>query len=111
MFVCKHVPKLKDRAATEDIHETNTASSKKTRGLGYVYEFYQLYETIEEAVHVVEAEGNWRRKNKRKFLNGFRWDYQCNKVKARCKDQCKSALYILLHINNTNCSIYRTYCK
>ena len=79
-------------SSVEEIQETDT-TSRKTRGGGYVYEFYQLYDFVEEAVRVVDAEGNWRRKNKRKTKNGFKWEYQCNKVRARSKEQCKSGLY------------------
>ena len=92
------VPQL--NSSNEEIQETEF-SSKKRRGGGYVYEFYQMYDSIEEAVRVVEAEANWRRKNKRKTVNGFKWEYQCNKVKSRSREQCKSALYILLHISDT----------
>lgn len=107
---------LANVSLNEEIVETNnenndtTAKEKKTRGPNKDYKFDKTYSDKTEAEKVIENEKIWSFFRKRDSKDGKKLFYRCIKVKYR-KTQCAAGLHILLHAADTNCSIYRTYCK
>ena len=91
-----------------EIEQNN--KNKNTRGPNKDYKFDQVCLTKSEAEEILKKEKIWSPARPRKSKEGLKIFYRCNKVAYR-GTQCASAVYILLHATDVQCSIYRTYCK
>ena len=106
---------LANISITEEVGEkvdgNNATVSSATRGKQKSYELDCIYETVEEAEAVLKLEKIWSKTKPHDTKAGRKLFYRCNKVTTRNPIQCDAGVCILLHAENTQCSIYRTYCK
>lgn len=85
--------------------------SLNKRGPSKTYILDSVYNTFEEAEEVLKLEKIWSHTKPHKTKAGKKYFYRCNIVTSRNAIQCDAAVHILLHANDTKCSIHRTYCK
>jgi hypothetical protein len=97
--------------SNKEVEDNNSKDTKNTRGPNKDYKFGEICLTKEIAEEILKKETIWSYYRTRPSRAGEKLIYRCNKVAYREKNQCASGVYILLHANNVQCSIYRTYCK